>query len=65
MLNKEYKFYKDNRSKLLKKYKNRFIVIKNNKILGDYITEKEAYENATTLLIRLKNLYDDLYKNAP
>jgi len=44
MLDKEYKYYLEHESELLKKYKNKFIVVKGDGIIGSYPTEKEAYE---------------------
>lgn len=45
MLEKEFKYYLDNQSELLKKYKGRYIVIKDHDILGDYSNELEALED--------------------
>jgi len=45
MLDKEYKYYLKHQRELLKKYKNKFIVIKNSKVIGSYLSEKEAYED--------------------
>tara|TARA_R110002050_G_scaffold32401_7_gene83500 strand:+ start:1589 stop:1828 length:240 start_codon:yes stop_codon:yes gene_type:complete len=42
MLEKEFKYYLENQEEFLKQYKGRFIVIKSNKILGDYSSEIEA-----------------------
>lgn len=42
MLEKEFKYYLENQDDFLRKYKGRFIVIKNNKLLGDYSSEIEA-----------------------
>ena len=36
LLDKEYKFYVKNKNKLIKKYLNKWIAIKGNKILGCY-----------------------------
>lgn len=43
MLEKEFKYYLDNQAALLKRYKGKFLVIKNNKIIGVYSSEAEAY----------------------
>ncbi|HMQ69665.1 MAG TPA: hypothetical protein PKA90_13690 [Ignavibacteria bacterium] len=43
MLENEFKYYLENQKELIKKYKKRFIVIKNNKVIGDYASESEAY----------------------
>lgn len=42
MLEKEFKYYLKNQDELLKKFNGRFIVIKGDKVLGDYSTEIEA-----------------------
>ena len=42
MLEKEFKYYLDNQEKLLKKFNGRFIVVKNNAVIGDYNSELEA-----------------------
>lgn len=45
-LDKEYQYFKDNRQELLKKHKNKFLVIQNEKIVGSYNTELEAYQES-------------------
>lgn len=42
MLEREYNYYLDNKEKLLKRYQNRVVVIKNEKILGDYDSKEKA-----------------------
>ena len=42
MLDKEFKYYLDNQSELVKKYNGRFIVIIGETVVGDY----ESYEHA-------------------
>lgn len=42
MLEKEFKYYLNNQDELLKKFNGRFIVIKGDKVLGDYYSEIEA-----------------------
>ena len=42
MLDKEFTYYLDNQDELLKKYNNRFIVIVDEEVVGDY----ESYEQA-------------------
>lgn len=42
MLEKEFQYYLDNQEILLKKFQGRFIVIKNEKVIGDYSTEIDA-----------------------
>lgn len=44
-LDKEYKYFEGHRGELLKKYLNKYIVIKGEKVLGDYDSEPEAYAN--------------------
>ena len=43
MLKKEFQYYLDNQSSLVKRYNNRFIVIVNQQIIGDYPSQTEAY----------------------
>ena len=42
MLDKEFKFYLENQSELAKQYFSRYIIIKEQQVLGDYATEIEA-----------------------
>jgi hypothetical protein len=44
MLEREYKFYQDNKAELLQRYRGRWIVISEEKIIGDYSTKEEAYK---------------------
>ena len=44
MFEKELKYYKEQKEELLKHYENQFVVIKNDRFLGAYTTEQEAYE---------------------
>jgi len=46
-LEKEFKYYLDNQDELVKKYNGRFIVIKNQKVIGDYSTELEAIKKTS------------------
>jgi hypothetical protein len=46
MLEKEFKYYLDNQKELTKRYNNRFVVIKNNTVVGDYSTQLDAYKEA-------------------
>ena len=41
-LKKEFKYYIDNQDRLLEKYNGRILVIKDNKVLGDYSSKTEA-----------------------
>ncbi|MFA5229355.1 MAG: hypothetical protein WC446_06360 [Candidatus Paceibacterota bacterium] len=43
MLDAEYKYYIDHQQDLLKLYRGRFIVIKGEKIVGDYDSQAAAY----------------------
>ncbi|GAP71595.1 hypothetical protein SAMD00024442_146_3 [Candidatus Symbiothrix dinenymphae] len=42
MLNKEFKYYRDNQGELLKTYNSRFVVIVGEEVVGDY----DGFENA-------------------
>jgi len=44
MLEKEYAFYQKNQQKLLKKYKDKVLVIKGEEVVGVYDNEATAYE---------------------
>ena len=46
MLEDEFKFYQNNRADLLKKFNNRYVVIKDQKVLGDFTSREEAIEVA-------------------
>lgn len=43
MLEKEFKYYLDNQNELVKKHDGKFIVIKNQTVIGAYNTEMDAY----------------------
>ena len=43
MLEKEFKYFVDNQKELVKKYNGRYIVIKDEKVIGDYASEIDAY----------------------
>ena len=43
MLEKEFKYFKDHQSELVRKYRGKFIVIKNNSVIGIYESDVEAY----------------------
>lgn len=45
-LEKEFQFFKEHQNELVEKYIGRFIVIKDQEIIGDYDTELEALENS-------------------
>lgn len=44
VLKKELKYYEQNKKEFLKTYKGQFMVIKDNKLIGSYTTEIEAYK---------------------
>lgn len=48
MLEKEFQYYLDNQDSLVKKYKGKFLVIKDNDVAGVYNTKQEAYDNSTS-----------------
>ncbi len=43
MLEKEFNYYLDNQEEFVKKYNGKFIVIVGEEVVGDYITEQDAY----------------------
>jgi len=43
MLEKEFQYFIDNQKELVKKYNGRYIVIKGEKVIGDYTAEIDAY----------------------
>jgi hypothetical protein len=48
MLQKEFEYYLKNQEELVKKYLNKFLVIKDQKIIGVYDTKQEAYDKSTS-----------------
>ena len=46
-LEKEFQYYLDNQKELVKRYKGKFIVIKNSQVLGAFDTELEAIQETT------------------
>ena len=46
VLDQNYQFFLDNRTKLLKKYTGQFVVINNEQVAGSYDDEQEAYTDA-------------------
>lgn len=42
-LKKEFEFYTENQAELVKKYAGKFIVIKDQEVVGEYETEEDAY----------------------
>ncbi len=49
MLDQEFKYYIDNQSDLVTKYKGKYLVIKDQSIVGVYNTEIEAYSEAVKI----------------
>lgn len=47
MLEREFKYYLDNQKELVKKYLNKFIVIKDQEVVDAFETKQEAYDFAT------------------
>jgi hypothetical protein len=47
MLEKEFKFYLDNQKDLLKEFLNKYIIIKEQKVVASFDTKQEAYDYAT------------------
>lgn len=45
-LKKEFQFYLDNQQKLVAEYKGKFIVIKDQTVVGSYDSETQAYEDS-------------------
>lgn len=48
MLEKEFQYYLDNQEDFVKKYLNKFLVIKNQEVVGVYDTKEEAYDDSTS-----------------
>lgn len=46
-LEKEFKYYIENQKKLVKKYNNKYIVIKNENVIGVYDSEIEAIQKTS------------------
>ena len=44
MLEQEFQYYKDHQDKLVGEYRDKFIVIKDQMVIGAYDSELEAYE---------------------
>ena len=44
MLDKEFKYYLDNHDSLVRQYEGKFVVIKEESVIGVYETEQDAYE---------------------
>ncbi|GHT44880.1 hypothetical protein AGMMS49965_21280 [Bacteroidia bacterium] len=67
MLDKEFTYYLENQDELLQKYNNRFLVIVDNKVVGDYDSTEQAYFESVkkhelgTFLIQKCTEGDDAY----
>lgn len=48
MLKKEFQYYLDNQEELVKQHINKFLVIKDQTIVGIYDTKEEAYDDSTS-----------------
>jgi len=48
MLEKEFQYYLDNQEDFVKKYSNKFLVIKDQQLVGVYETKESAYDEATS-----------------
>ena len=65
-LDREFEFYNENKDELLSKYEGRVVVVKGEKVLGDYNSEKEAIDATLkehplgTFLVRLVTREDDV-----
>ena len=46
-LEKEFKYYIENQNKLVKRYNNKYVVIKNKKVIGVYDSEVEAVQETS------------------
>ena len=47
MLNKDYEYFERNMSSFYKKYGRKFLVIKNQKVIGEYGSFEEAFRETT------------------
>jgi hypothetical protein len=45
-LTNELNYYNEHKEELLRQYKDKYIVIKNNEVFGPYLTEQSAYRSA-------------------
>jgi len=48
MLEKEFQYYLNHQDELVKKYENKFLVIKDQEVVGVYDNKQEAYDGATS-----------------
>jgi len=67
-LEKEFKYFIENKDNLVKKYNGRYIVIKDRKVIGDYDSEVEAIQKTSkdeslgTFLVQKCTLDTENYK---
>jgi len=67
VLEKEFQYYLDNQADLVKEHKGKYLVIKDQKVIGVYDTQAEAYAETQkehevgTFLIQLCDLGKDSY----
>ncbi len=52
MLEKEFKFYQDHKKELIDKYNNRFVVIKEQKVIADFSSDRSGEKHGTRALSR-------------
>ncbi len=45
MLEKEFKYYLDHQKDLIEKYKGRYVVIRNDEVIGDYLQNPKRMKN--------------------
>ena len=50
MLEKEQEYFKQHKQELLKRYQGQFLVIKDDRLIGAYHSEQEAYEDGLKAL---------------
>ena len=67
-LEKEFKYFIENKDNLVKKYNGKYIVIKDRKVIGDYDSEIEAIQKTSkdeslgTFLVQKCTLDNENYK---
>jgi len=67
-LEKEFKYFIENKDNLVKKYNGKYIVIKDRKVIGDYDSEIEAIQKTSkdeslgTFLVQKCTLGNENYK---
>ncbi|MEP5613608.1 MAG: hypothetical protein ABJP45_15260 [Cyclobacteriaceae bacterium] len=48
LLDKQYKFYRDNKEMLIEKYAGRFVVIHDEEVVGSFESDRDAYVYCVT-----------------